>query len=56
MNRNLEIERAIRQRDVDAVIVLMFDGNTPRVRPGFSTETELWDSKNGCPRSLSNFK
>jgi tetratricopeptide (TPR) repeat protein len=51
MDRNAEIERAIRQRDVDAIVGLLFDGDRPRVRPGFSTETELWDFKSGCPQA-----
>lgn len=50
MDRNEEIERAIRQRDIDGIVSLVFEGNIPRVRPGFSTETELWDFKGGCPR------
>ncbi len=50
MDRNEEIERAIRQRDIDSIVALIFDSEGPRVRPGFSTETELWDFKSGCPR------
>jgi hypothetical protein len=50
MDRNEEIARAIRQRDVDAIAGLMFVGGRPELRPGFSTETDLWDFKAGCPR------
>lgn len=51
MDRNEEIARAIRQRDVDAIVALLFDTGTQKLRPGFSTETDLWDFKAGCPKA-----
>lgn len=50
MDRNEEIARAIRQRDVDAIVALMFETGRPEPRAGFRTETDLWDFKGGCPR------
>jgi tetratricopeptide (TPR) repeat protein len=29
---------------------LMFEANTPTLRPGFGSETELWDFKSDCPQ------
>jgi tetratricopeptide (TPR) repeat protein len=49
MDRNNDLATAVRQRDVDAIIRMMFDGRPPEPRPGFQTETELWDYKGNCP-------
>jgi tetratricopeptide (TPR) repeat protein len=46
---NNDIERAIRQRNVEALLRMLFDENTDSVRPDFATETDLWDLKAGCP-------
>lgn len=50
MDRNNEIARAIRQRDIDALVALIFDEGKPELRSGFRTETDLWDFKAGCPK------
>lgn len=47
--RDEDLARAIRQRDVKAVVEMMFEGNPPVLKPGFKTETDLWDFKNDCP-------
>jgi len=44
-----DIARAIRQRDIAAVKEMMLEGDPPRPRTGFSTETDLWDFKRDCP-------
>lgn len=49
IDRNADIQRAIKQRDVGAVTTLMFEGSPPVVRSGFRTECELWDYKSDCP-------
>jgi predicted HTH transcriptional regulator len=43
------IASAIRQRNVRGVIQLMFQTDSPQIRNGFRTETELWDYKRNCP-------
>jgi tetratricopeptide (TPR) repeat protein len=50
MTRDEDILKAIRQKDVQAIISLFFEGNPPATRSGFRTETELWDYKKDCPR------
>jgi tetratricopeptide (TPR) repeat protein len=45
---NSDIERAIRQRNVDALLAMLFDEETDTIRPDFSSETDLWDFKAGC--------
>lgn len=46
-----DLERAIRQREVGAIVRLMFEGtDQPRPRSGFKTESELWDYKADCPK------
>jgi hypothetical protein len=49
MPRDEDIARAIRQRDLHAIVTLFFDGNPPSLRTGFRTETPLWDYKHDCP-------
>ena len=44
------IAQAIRQRDLPSVVTLMFEADTPSLRAGFRTETELWDFKSDCPK------
>ena len=50
MNRGDDLAHAIRERDVSVIIRLMFEGNPPILRPGFGSETELWDFKSDCPK------
>jgi hypothetical protein len=48
-----DIEKALLQRDVDALLALMLRADTPQqpvIRTGFRTETELWEYKRDCPR------
>ncbi len=52
--RDDDIANAIRQRRVDLLIKMFFDGNQPQVKLGFKTETELWDYKFDCPRPGSH--
>ena len=49
MDRNKDLEKAIKQRDLESVSALMFEGNPPVVRHGFRTESDLWDYKADCP-------
>jgi tetratricopeptide (TPR) repeat protein len=49
IHRDDDLARAIRQRDIQAVVKMMFDGNPPQLKTGFKTETELWDFKRDCP-------
>ena len=49
MGRNEDIALAIRQRDIEAISRLMFEGLPPSPRASFRTETELWDYKAECP-------
>jgi tetratricopeptide (TPR) repeat protein len=50
LDRDEEVARAIRQRDLESVMRLMFTGDLPTPRSGFRTETELWDFKGDSPR------
>ena len=50
ISRDEELEKAIRQRDLKTIVSLMFEGNPPELKPGFKTETELWDYKKDCPK------
>lgn len=50
MDRNEEIARSIRQRDIDAIVALMFERGEDALKPGFRSETDLWDFKAGCPQ------
>jgi hypothetical protein len=49
MDRDQELGRAIRQRDIELLTRLMFSGNSWEIRAGFRTETEFWDFKEDCP-------
>lgn len=51
MTREQDIAQAIRKRNVDYIVKLIFEKDSPRVRQGFRTETNLWDFKSDCPRS-----
>lgn len=44
-----DFERAIRQRDVESIIQLMFDRNSLAVKSNFRTEEDTWDYKADCP-------
>ena len=46
-----EIELAIKQRNLSAIMKLMFETDAPVLRSGFKTETELWDFKADCPKA-----
>ena len=45
-----DVRAAIRQRDIRALMKLMFDAKAPELNLGYSTENELWDFKKDCPR------
>lgn len=44
-----DIAAAIRQRNVAGALEIMFLTAEPTLRPGFFTETDLWDFKRDCP-------
>ena len=50
MHSYKDLELAIRQREVRAIVRLMFESSFPQLRCGFKTENELWDFKNDCPK------
>jgi len=50
VTRDSKIEHAIKQRNIVAILKIMFEDKVPVLKPGFRTETELWDYKNDCPR------
>jgi tetratricopeptide (TPR) repeat protein len=54
INRDEELARAIRQKDLATVVELIFDKNPPSVRTGFKTEGVLWDFKREAPGPGSN--
>ena len=43
------LEQAIKQRNIKAIMDLVFEPDKPVLKPGFRTENELWDFKNDCP-------
>jgi hypothetical protein len=45
-----DVRAAVRQRDIRALIKLMFRRGTVEFNFGFRTENELWDYKKDCPR------
>jgi hypothetical protein len=45
-----DVRAAIRQRDIRALMKLMFLSDTPELNLGFHTENELWDFKKDCPK------
>jgi tetratricopeptide (TPR) repeat protein len=45
-----ELQAAIRQRDVPAIMKLMFQPGTFELNVGFRTENEIWDFKKDCPK------
>jgi hypothetical protein len=45
-----DVRAAIRQRDIRALMKLMFRDSTAELNWGFSTENELWDYKRDCPK------
>jgi len=45
-----DVRAAIRQRDIRALMSLMFNPKEQRLNFGFSTENELWDFKKDCPK------
>ncbi len=49
MDRDKDLEKAIKQRDLESVSALIFEGDTPVVRHSFRTESDLWDYKIECP-------
>jgi tetratricopeptide (TPR) repeat protein len=52
--RDADFEKAIRQRNVQAIRQMMFESNIPKLRPGFCVETDIWDFKKDCPRIGKN--
>lgn len=44
-----DFERAIRQRDAEAIMGLMFEPNSLVVKSSYRTETDIWDYKQDCP-------
>ena len=49
MSRDEDIAKAVRAKDVRAIVSLFFEGKHPVLRSGFRTETQLWDYKADCP-------
>ncbi len=49
IDRTGDIKRAVRQRDVGAVMRMMFPTNEPKLASGFKTENEFWDYKRDVP-------
>ena len=45
-----DVEAAILQRDIDALLSLFFVSNQPMLRPTFRTETDFWEYKADCPQ------
>jgi hypothetical protein len=45
-----DVRAAIRQRDIRALMKLMFHSDAPELNWGFHTENELWDFKKDCPK------
>jgi tetratricopeptide (TPR) repeat protein len=50
LDRDDELARAIRQRDIAAIKALMFEARGPIPRSGFRSEAALWDFKTDCPK------
>ena len=50
MAQLIDIEQAISVRDTASIFQLMMQGCPPTPRPGFKTETQLWDFKGDCPK------
>jgi len=46
---SLALEQAIKQRNLEAIMSLMFEPELPVLKTGFRTENELWDFKSDCP-------
>lgn len=44
-----DLEMAIKQRNLKAIMDLMFEQGTPILKTGCKTENELWDYKSDCP-------
>ncbi len=44
-----DLELAIKQRNLKAIIDLMFESGTYSLKTGYKTENELWDYKSDCP-------
>jgi tetratricopeptide (TPR) repeat protein len=55
MGRFKDIEKAIRQRDAKAIMQMMFEVETPKLKAGYCSENELWDFKADCPRPGKKF-
>ncbi len=48
-HRDDDIAKAIRLRDGAAIASIFFEKSDPQIKPGFKTETELWDYKKDVP-------
>jgi tetratricopeptide (TPR) repeat protein len=53
--RDADIEAAIRQKNIDALMNRMFEPRSTELRFGFKTETDLWDYKKDCPRISKDY-
>ena len=48
-SRDEDIAKAIRLRDVASRVAMFFEKESPVIKQGFKTETELWDYKSDVP-------
>lgn len=48
-SRDEDIAKAIRMRDTYSIMAMLFEKNSPNIKQGFKTETELWDYKKDVP-------
>lgn len=48
-SRDEDLAAAIRQRQIDPIVKMMFQENPLTIKPGFHTESDLWDFKLECP-------
>lgn len=53
--RDADIESAVRQKNVGAIVKRIFEADGSELRFGFKTETELWDYKKDCPRISKDY-
>jgi tetratricopeptide (TPR) repeat protein len=47
--RDIDLQKAIRNRNTEAIYNLFIDRNQKKIRNGFYCETDLWDYKTECP-------
>lgn len=46
-----DMASAVRQKNLRGLTRLLFEGNPPTIRVGYSNETDLWDFKKDCPHT-----